>query len=41
MAELEARTQRDHAQAIISAMHEGYALTVGGEIKAVNEACAR
>jgi len=40
-AELEARTQRDHAQAIISAMHEGYALTVDGELKAVNEAlCA-
>jgi diguanylate cyclase (GGDEF)-like protein/PAS domain S-box-containing protein len=37
-AELEARTQRDHATAIISAMHEGYTLTVGGEIKAVNEA---
>ena len=38
VAELEARTQRDHAQAIISAMHEGYALTIDGEIKAVNEA---
>jgi diguanylate cyclase (GGDEF)-like protein/PAS domain S-box-containing protein len=36
-AELEARTQRDHAKAIISAMHEGYALTVGGQIKTVNE----
>lgn len=40
-AEAEARAQRDHATAIISAMGEGYALTVDGEIKAVNHAlCA-
>lgn len=40
-AEVDARTQRDHAQAIISAMHDGYALTVAGELKVVNEAlCA-
>lgn len=40
-AEAEARAERDHATAIISAMGEGYALTMGGEIKAVNEAlCA-
>ena len=40
-AEAEARVQRDHATAIISAMGEGYALTMDGEIKAVNEAlCA-
>jgi diguanylate cyclase (GGDEF)-like protein/PAS domain S-box-containing protein len=40
-AEAEARAQRDHATAIISAMREGYALTIDGEIKAVNEAlCA-
>jgi diguanylate cyclase len=39
--EAEARAERDHARAIISAMGEGYALTVDGEIKAVNEAlCA-
>jgi diguanylate cyclase (GGDEF)-like protein/PAS domain S-box-containing protein len=37
-AEFDARTQRDHARAIISAMHDGYALTVGGELKVVNEA---
>jgi diguanylate cyclase (GGDEF)-like protein/PAS domain S-box-containing protein len=37
-AEAEARAQRDHATAIISAMGEGYALTMDGEIKAVNEA---
>lgn len=37
-AEAEARAQRDHATAIISAMGEGYALTLDGEIKAVNEA---
>ena len=29
-AELESRLQRDYAQAIIGAMHDGYALTVGG-----------
>jgi diguanylate cyclase (GGDEF)-like protein/PAS domain S-box-containing protein len=40
-AEAEARMQRDHARAIIGAMHEGYAFTVEGEIKAVNDAlCA-
>ncbi len=40
-AEAEARAQRDHATAIIGAMHEGYALTIDGEITAVNEAlCA-
>lgn len=37
-AEVEARAQRDYANTIIGAMHEGYALTVDGEIKAVNEA---
>lgn len=37
-AEAEARAQRDHATAIIGAMGEGYALTLDGEIKAVNEA---
>jgi diguanylate cyclase (GGDEF)-like protein/PAS domain S-box-containing protein len=37
-AEAEARAERDHARAIISAMGEGYALTLDGEIKAVNEA---
>ncbi len=37
-ADAEARAQRDYANTIISAMHEGYALTVDGEIKAVNEA---
>jgi diguanylate cyclase (GGDEF)-like protein/PAS domain S-box-containing protein len=37
-AEAEARLQRDHATAIIAAMHEGYAFTVDGEIKAVNDA---
>lgn len=40
-AEYEARMQRDHAQTIIGAMHEGYALTLGGQITAVNSAlCA-
>jgi diguanylate cyclase (GGDEF)-like protein/PAS domain S-box-containing protein len=37
-ADAEARAQRDYANTIIGAMHEGYALTVAGEIKAVNEA---
>ena len=37
-AEAEARLQRDHATTIIGAMHEGYAFTVDGEIKEVNEA---
>jgi diguanylate cyclase (GGDEF)-like protein/PAS domain S-box-containing protein len=37
-AEAEARAERDHATAIISAMGEGYALTMAGEIKAINEA---
>lgn len=37
-AELDARVQRDYAQAIIGAMHDGYALTSGGEIKAINGA---
>jgi diguanylate cyclase (GGDEF)-like protein/PAS domain S-box-containing protein len=37
-AEAEARAERDHATAIVSAMGEGYALTIHGEIKAVNEA---
>ena len=40
-AELEARTQRDHATAIISAMNEGYALTVDGQITLVNESLCR
>ncbi len=40
-AEAEARLQRDHATAIIAAMHEGYTFTVDGEIKAINDAlCA-
>ena len=40
-AEADARLQRDHATAIIGAMHDGYAFTVDGEIKAVNDAlCA-
>jgi diguanylate cyclase (GGDEF)-like protein/PAS domain S-box-containing protein len=40
-AEADARAQRDHATAIVKAMGEGYALTLNGEIKAVNEAlCA-
>ncbi len=37
-AEAEARAERDHARAIVSAMGEGYTLTMDGEIKAVNEA---
>lgn len=37
-AEAEARAERDHATAIISAMGEGYALTMDGEIKAINDA---
>jgi diguanylate cyclase (GGDEF)-like protein/PAS domain S-box-containing protein len=37
-AEADARAERDHATAIVSAMGEGYALTMDGEIKAVNEA---
>jgi diguanylate cyclase len=37
-AEAEARAERDHARAIVSAMGEGYALTLDGEIKAINEA---
>jgi diguanylate cyclase (GGDEF)-like protein/PAS domain S-box-containing protein len=37
-AEAEARAERDHATAIVSAMGEGYALTLDGEIKAINEA---
>jgi diguanylate cyclase (GGDEF)-like protein/PAS domain S-box-containing protein len=37
-AEAEARVERDHATAIVSAMGEGYTLTMDGEIKAVNEA---
>ena len=37
-AEAESRMQRDHAQAIIAAMHDGYALTIDGEIRAVNAA---
>ncbi|MGH2928950.1 MAG: PAS domain-containing protein, partial [Solirubrobacteraceae bacterium] len=37
-AEAEARAERDHATAIITAMGEGYVLTRDGEIKAVNEA---
>ena len=40
-AEFELAPQRDYAQAIISAMHDGYALTVGGEIKVVNERAVR
>ena len=37
-AESEACAERDHATAIISAIGEGYALTLDGEIKAVNDA---
>jgi diguanylate cyclase (GGDEF)-like protein/PAS domain S-box-containing protein len=37
-AEAEARLQRDHATAIISAMYDGYAFTADGEIMEVNEA---
>jgi diguanylate cyclase (GGDEF)-like protein/PAS domain S-box-containing protein len=37
-AEADARAERDHATAIVSAMDEGYALTLDGEIKAVNDA---
>jgi diguanylate cyclase (GGDEF)-like protein/PAS domain S-box-containing protein len=37
-AEAEARAERDHAKAIISAMGEGYALTMDGQILAINEA---
>jgi diguanylate cyclase (GGDEF)-like protein/PAS domain S-box-containing protein len=37
-AEAEARLQRDHATTIITAMREGYAFTVDGEIKEVNDA---
>lgn len=37
-AEADARAERDHATAIVSAMGEGYTLTLDGEIKAVNEA---
>jgi diguanylate cyclase (GGDEF)-like protein/PAS domain S-box-containing protein len=37
-AEADARAERDHATAIISAMGEGYALTMDSEIKAINEA---
>lgn len=37
-AEAEARAQRDHATAIVGAMGEGYALTMDGEIKAINDA---
>ena len=37
-AEAEARAERDHATSIVSAMGEGYALTLDGEIKAVNHA---
>ncbi|MGH2859033.1 MAG: sensor domain-containing diguanylate cyclase [Solirubrobacteraceae bacterium] len=38
LAEAAARAERDHATAIVSAMGEGYVLTLGGEIKAVNDA---
>jgi diguanylate cyclase (GGDEF)-like protein/PAS domain S-box-containing protein len=37
-AEAEARAERDHATTIISAIGEGYVLTMDSEIKAVNEA---
>jgi diguanylate cyclase (GGDEF)-like protein/PAS domain S-box-containing protein len=33
-----APAQHDHANTIISAMHDGYALTIDGEIRAVNDA---
>jgi diguanylate cyclase (GGDEF)-like protein/PAS domain S-box-containing protein len=39
--ELELRRARDHSEAIIAAMSEGYALTVGGAITAVNDALCR
>jgi diguanylate cyclase (GGDEF)-like protein/PAS domain S-box-containing protein len=35
-AEAEVRMRRDHAETIIGAMHDGYALTIDGEIRAVN-----
>jgi diguanylate cyclase (GGDEF)-like protein/PAS domain S-box-containing protein len=37
-AEAAARAERDHATAIVSAMGEGYALTMDGEIMAINDA---
>jgi diguanylate cyclase (GGDEF)-like protein/PAS domain S-box-containing protein len=40
-AELEARTERDHATTIISAMNEGFALTVDGQITLVNDSLCR
>jgi diguanylate cyclase (GGDEF)-like protein/PAS domain S-box-containing protein len=40
-AEVRALQERDHAQTIISAMHEGYALTVDGTIVTVNDALCR
>jgi PAS domain S-box-containing protein len=39
--ELELRRARDHSEAILAAMSEGYALTVGGTITAVNDALCR
>ena len=36
--EAEVRLERDHARTILAAMHEGYALTVEGEIVDVNDA---
>ena len=36
--EAEVRQERDHARTILAAMHEGYALTVEGEIVDVNDA---
>lgn len=36
--EAEVRRERDHARTILAAMHEGYALTVRGEIVDVNDA---
>ncbi|MGH2928971.1 MAG: PAS domain S-box protein, partial [Solirubrobacteraceae bacterium] len=37
-AEAAARAERDHATAIVTAMGEGYVLTLDAEIKAVNDA---
>ncbi len=39
--DLEARTQRDRATTIISAMYEGYALTVDGQITLVNDSLCK
>ena len=40
-AERDLQRERDHSQAIIAAMSEGYALTVDGTITAINDALCR